>query len=85
MVNRSFYNLVNDNHPKKHLEKLCFKMDFTGPQYKITFGEKYEGPIESIENNDYKLEVTTPRVKEITDEKAKKNILLRLIHHNSSL
>lgn len=85
MVNRSFYNLVNDNYPKDSLDKLCFKMDFTGPIYRITFGEKYEKPLEAIENNDFKLEITAPIVKEITDKKVKKNILLRLINHAGSI
>jgi len=85
MVNKSFYDLVNNNHTKNSLQKLCFKMDTNGPQYNITFGTNYSNPRESIENNDYTLEMRTPINKQITDENVKKNILLRLVHHEKCL
>jgi hypothetical protein len=85
MVNRSFYDIMNDNSTKDSLQKLCFKMDANGPQYKITFGNNYLNPLKSIENNDYILEIKTPINKEIMDENTKKNILLRLINHDRGI
>lgn len=75
--------LASNKYDKDSLQKLCFRMDATGPQYKINFGEKYFDPREAVENDDFTLEIKTPINKTITDKKMKKNILAKLIHHTN--
>lgn len=83
MANKSFYEVLNTNyHTKESLHKLYFKMDTYGPIYSINFGEKYSDPRQSIENDDFIIEMKTPVVKEIIDKEIKKKILSRLIHHD---
>ncbi|GEM_PF-5898677 len=83
MANKSFYEILNTNsHTKESIHNLYFKMDTRGPVYSINFGEKYPDPKQSIENDDFIIEMKTPVVKEIIDKEIKKKILSRLIHHD---
>lgn len=83
MANKSFYEILNTNsQTKESLHNLYFKMDTRGPVYSINFGDKYPDPKQSIENDDFIIEMKTPVVKEIIDKEIKKKILSRLIHHD---
>jgi hypothetical protein len=81
MTRESFYDVLNNpNITKESFQKICFKMDSKGPQYRVKLGDNYSTPKDAVENNDFTLEMTFPRNTPITNENSKNNILRKLIH-----
>jgi len=82
MIKRTFYEVLNSNeYSYEKFQKLSFRMDSEGPQYKVVFGKKYSDPGESIEKGDFILKMFIPVNKEITDENVRKSILKKLFYN----
>jgi hypothetical protein len=80
MAKKTFFQILQSGeYDNNDIKKLPFRMNGVGPLYEVTLLKVNSDPMDTINNNDYKLKTND---KEIIDTAVKKSILARLVYNH---